>query len=66
MSTIVLELDRKMQHKFQELKSYFNFSSNADLIRRAISLLDVAKTIDETNGKLVAKKGDKEGEIKFK
>lgn len=63
MSDLNLNLSKTAVNSIAELKHYFGTESDAEIIRKALTLLKIAKKIDETHGQLIAKKGDKESRI---
>lgn len=60
MSNITLNFDREMEQEISELKKHFHASSKAEVIRKALGLLKVAKKVQETDGELIARKDNKE------
>jgi hypothetical protein len=63
MSIVTVEFDTEARKLMDGLKRYFRLRSDVDVIRRGIVLLDMAKDIEESEGKLVAKKDNFETEL---
>jgi hypothetical protein len=63
MSNLTLNLDEKAEKSINKLREHYGASSKAEVIRKALALLQVAAEIDSTNGELVARKNNKETKI---
>lgn len=63
MSNLTLNLDKTAEETLQRLKNHYRVGSKAEVIRKALTLLDIASEIEETKGELLARKGDKETRI---
>jgi hypothetical protein len=63
MSNLTLNLDEKAEKSINKLREHYGASSKAEVIRKALALLQVAAEIDYTNGELVARKNNKETKI---
>jgi len=63
MSNLTLSLDETAEQTLQRLKTHYRVGSKAEVIRKALTLLDIASEIEETKGELLARKGDKETRI---
>ena len=63
MTNLTLRLNAEAEQNIQELKKYYGVSSKAAVISKSLGLLKTAAEIEQSPGKLVAKKGDKEVEI---
>jgi hypothetical protein len=63
MSNITLHIDETMEKEIEGLKKHYNASSKAEVFRKSLALLKVASQVEETNGELIARKGDKETKI---
>lgn len=63
MSNITLHIDEKMDKEIEKLKKHYNATSRAEIFRKSLALLKVASQIEETDGELIARKGDKESRI---
>lgn len=60
MASLILKLDDAAEQEIARLQKYFDVTSKAQVIRKGLALLKVAAQIKETNGQLIARKGDKE------
>ncbi len=63
MSNLTLNLDEKAENSIDKLRKHYGASSKAEVIRKALALLQVAAEVDATNGELVARKDNKETKI---
>lgn len=66
MTELNLELDKKASQTIHELMNYYKINSRAELVSKAISLLNIATYVDKTEGELFARKGTHETRIKLK
>lgn len=53
-------IDRKTDRTLEELKSHFGASSKAEVVRKAIAFLNVAKDAEQADGSVVIKKNGAE------
>lgn len=63
MSNLTLHLSDKADKAIARLREYYGVSTRAEIIRKALTLLDIATDIAENDGELLARKGDKESKI---
>ena len=63
MSNLTLNLDEQAEDSINKLRKHYGASSKAEVIRKAIALLQIAAKVESTHGELIAKKGDKETRI---
>lgn len=63
MAVLTIELDKNTDQSFNALMCHYGIKSRAELISKGISLLKIAAFIDETNGELIARKGNHETKI---
>lgn len=57
MSNLTLNLDEKAEKSVEQLKKHYGASSKAEVIRKALALLQVAAEIEDSKGELIARKG---------
>ena len=53
-------IDERTDRTLEELKSHFGASSKAEVVRKAIALLNVVKDAEQPDGSVVIKKGGAE------
>lgn len=63
MTELILNLDDQASESIHDLMSYYNVSSKAEIISKAIAILKIASHIDKTEGELFARKGNHETKI---
>lgn len=63
MSNLTLNLDKKAVKEIEALKQHYGASSKAEVIRKGLALLKIASQIEDTEGELIARKGDRESRI---
>jgi Arc/MetJ-type ribon-helix-helix transcriptional regulator len=63
MSNLTLNLDRKAEKSIDALREHYGATSKAEVIRKALALLQVAAEIDASKGELLARKNNKETKI---
>lgn len=63
MANLTLNLDKKAEKIIQELRSHYGATSKAEIIRKAIALLQVVAEIETGKGEFIARKGGKETRI---
>ena len=56
-------VERKMDQLLERLKTQYGFSSKADVLRKAVALLELAIDAEQQGGQIVLKSGDKETRI---
>jgi hypothetical protein len=61
MSNLTLNLDKKAENNLNELKKHYGSGSKAEVIRKALALLQIAAALEDQKGQLIAKKTDKNG-----
>ena len=64
MSNLTLNLDKKAEQSIEDLKQHYGASSKAEVIRKALALLQVAARVQNGNGTLYAKGKDDKGNDK--
>lgn len=63
MTELTLEFDRKATQNIKDLMSHYQLNSTADVVKKAIAVLQVAAHVDKTKGQLIARKGANETRI---
>lgn len=63
MGNLTLNLDKTAEKTIERLKNHYQAGSKAEVIRKALTLLDITREIEETKGQLLARQGDKETRI---
>lgn len=64
MNHLTFEItDEHTSHIFHYLMHHYGIKTPSKLVAKAISLLQIAATIDETEGELIARKGNHETRI---
>lgn len=63
MSNLTLNLDTRAEESIEELREHYGATSKAEVIRKALALLQIAADIETTKGELLARKGSKETRI---
>lgn len=63
MSNLTLNLDKKAEKSINDLREHYGATSKAEIIRKALALLQVAAEIDVNKGELLARKNNKETKI---
>ncbi len=58
MAATTFNIDAKMDQTLEELKVHYGATSKAEVLRKAIALLNIAKDAEEQDGSLVIKKGN--------
>lgn len=61
MSNLNLHLDKKAEQSIEDLKQHYGAGSKAEVIRKALALLQVAARIEKGHGTLYAKGKDESG-----
>jgi len=60
MQDLTLTLDHKMTQSLHELMSHYGVKSKAEIIAKAIVVLKTIAYVNNEDGEIVARKGDKE------
>lgn len=63
MQEITLEYDQKMSSEIKKLMAHYRVNTRAELIAKAIAVLKTAAHIDQSDGELIARKGNFERRI---
>lgn len=63
MTQITLELDRKASESIKDLMTYYRVNNRAELICKALAVLQTAAHVERTQGELFARKGNHETKI---
>jgi hypothetical protein len=63
MSSLTLNLDKQAQDTINDLRRHYNASSDAEVIRRALSLLKMASVVEKSHGELLIRKGTNERRV---
>ena len=63
MSNLTLNLDTKAEKSIEVLRQHYGVTSKAEIIRKAIALLQVAAEIESSQGELIARKDKNETKI---
>ncbi len=58
MPVTTFNIDEKMDRTLEDLKEHFGATSKAEVVRRAIALLNVAKNAEQPDGSIVIKQQD--------
>lgn len=66
MSEITLQFDKQSTKSIDDLMKYYNVSSRAELISKAIYMLKVAARVGTMEGELIARKNGEETIIKMR
>ena len=57
MAASTFNIDEKMDATLEALKEHYGATSKAEILRKAIALLNVAKDAEQSDGSLVIRKG---------
>lgn len=63
MTELNLELNQTAENEIKKLMEFYQVKTRAELITKALAVLRVAAIVRQTEGKLIARKGDKETTI---
>lgn len=63
MQELTLEYDQRMSSEMKKLMIHYNVNTKAELIAKAIAVLKTAAHINQSNGELIARKGNLERKI---
>jgi hypothetical protein len=63
MTELTLELDHRASQSIKDLMSHYRVSSKAEIISKALAVLQIASHVDKTKGELFARKGIHETKI---
>lgn len=63
MMEIMLHLDTKASQSMSDLMMHYGVKSRAEIISKAMALLQTATYVSKTNGELLARKGSHETKI---
>lgn len=63
MSNLTLNLDERATKSLEDLRTHYGATSKAEIIRKALALLQIAARVEDEKGQLIARKADKETEI---
>jgi hypothetical protein len=63
MALRTFNFDSKTEQTIEHLKKHYGASSKAEVLRKAVALLDLAAEIEDKKGKLIAKRNNEEQEI---
>jgi len=63
MSEITLKLDDKASESIKSLMYHYGVNTEAEVIKKGLSLLEISAYIDNTEGELLARKGAHETKI---
>lgn len=60
MGVTTFNIDEKMDKTLEELKEHYGASSKAEVLRKAVAFLNVAKNAEQPDGSVVIKKDDED------
>lgn len=60
MALTSFNIDQKMQNTLEELKRHYGATSNAEVLRKAIALLQVVKENESEDGAFVLRKNNQD------
>ena len=63
MPELTLELDGRAEKSIKELMSHYRLKTRAEVITKAIAVLQIAAHVSKTQGDLIARKGHHETKI---
>ena len=63
MAVTSFNIDDKLNETLERLKLHYNAGSKAEVLRKAIALLNIAARNEEPDGSLVIRHGDKETKV---
>lgn len=63
MANLTLNLDKKAEKGIEKLKAHYGATSKAEIIRKALSLLEVVAEIEANHGEFIARKDKQETRI---
>jgi hypothetical protein len=63
MANLTLNLDKKAEKMIELLKVHYGATSKAEVIRKALALLQVVSEMEANQGELIARKGNRETRI---
>lgn len=63
MTELTLELDQRASESLKDLMSHYRVGSKAEIISKALAVLQIASHVDKTKGELFARKGSHETKI---
>lgn len=66
MATTSFNIDEKLDETLEELKSHYGAASKAEVLRKAIALLNVASRNEEADGSVTIRHGDKDIKVIMK
>ena len=60
MAVTSFNIDEKMDKTLEDLKRHYGASSKAEVLRKAIALLNIAKNAEQPDGSVVIRKKDED------
>ena len=66
MAVTSFNIDDKLNETLERLKVHYNAGSKAEVLRKAIALLNIAARNEDADGSLVIRHGDQETKILMK
>jgi hypothetical protein len=60
MGVTTFNIDDRMDKTLEELKEHYGASSKAEVLRKAVALLNVAKNAEQPDGSVVIRKDDED------
>lgn len=60
---ITFKIDSKMDEVFDKLKKHFHASSRAEVLRKAIALLEVASDAEDDGAEIILRKDTEEKQV---
>lgn len=66
MAVTSFNIDDKLNETLERLKEHYHAGSKAEVLRKAIALLNIAARNEEPDGSLVIRRGDQEIKVLMK
>lgn len=63
MANLTLNLDKKAEKVIEQLKQHYGATSKAEVIRKALGLLQVVAEMESNQGEFIARTGNRETRI---
>ena len=60
MAVTTFNIDEKMDKTLEDLKQHYGASSKAEVLRKAVAFLNIAKNAEQPDGSVVIKKDDED------
>jgi hypothetical protein len=66
MAVTTFDIDKKTAQKLEELKVHFGASSKAEVLRKAIALLNIASNLEASDGSITIRKDGNDQKVILK